>query len=76
MKQAQRVYVYGEGDGIRLIQGTHPDSVKSFATATVPVKVASQADLIELLGKGIKVELSRPINAELPLDNATAIASA
>lgn len=68
MKSAQRTYVYGEGDSVRLIKGTHPDSIKAFATAKVPVRVASQDDLIELAVKrGIAVELSRPDVNTLPL---------
>jgi hypothetical protein len=68
-KAAQRTYVYGSGENTRLIRGTHPDSIKSFATKDVPVRVASQDDLIELaVKKGITVEQSRPDVVTLPLN--------
>jgi len=71
MKQAKtRLYVVGSGNGARLIRARHPDVAKSFATRNVNVRVATQDDIVTLVSSGVKPELARPDNAELPLDAA------
>lgn len=50
-----RVYVTAAPDGSaeRLVRASHPGHARAHATR---VRVASQADLIRLLGQGLKVE--------------------
>lgn len=51
----------------RLVRATHPSTaLMHVARAAFGVRVASQEDLEELLGAGVKVETVRHEQAELP----------
>lgn len=62
---ASRIYVVGGPTGLRLVDAvTKQQAIAHVAHSTFNAAVASQHDLVELLGKGIKVEgaggLSQP----------------
>lgn len=58
-----RVYRYKD----RLIEASHPSHVIAHIAAELDKpRVASQDDLIELLGKGVKVEPVKPVQGVLP----------
>lgn len=67
MKTPTRLYVVGEGAAARVIRATHPETARSFVTRSIPVRVATQDDLVELITAGKRVELARPENGELAL---------
>jgi hypothetical protein len=52
-----RIYVVSTGDGARLIEAESKSQALAFAVKTTMTStLASQQDLINLLGKGIQVE--------------------
>lgn len=54
---ASRIYVVGGPTGLRLVDAvTKQQAIAHVAHSTFNAAVASQHDLVELLGKGIKVE--------------------
>ena len=63
---SERIYVVGGPTGIHLVSATTKQTAIAYvAHNQYKAAVASQNDLVELLGKGIKVEQARPINLEL-----------
>lgn len=68
---AERIYVVGGPQGIRLVNAsTKQQAVAHVANSTIKANVASQTDLVELLGKGVKVEHSKTQNMELDLGDS------
>jgi hypothetical protein len=66
---AERIYVVGGPQGIRLVNAsTKQQAIAHVANSTIKANVASQIDLVELLTKGITVEHYRPANLELDLE--------
>ena len=66
LNMSERIYVVGGPTGIHLVSApTKQTAVAYVAHNVYKAAVASQNDLVELLGKGIKVEHARPINLEL-----------
>jgi hypothetical protein len=66
---SERIYVIGGPTGIHLVSApTRQTAVAYVANNQYNANVASQTDLVELLGKGVKVEYARPINLELDLE--------
>ncbi|WP_129448152.1 hypothetical protein [Methylibium sp. Pch-M] len=72
MAQA-RVYIvstkFSEGQPVvrRLVRASHPShALRHVAADQLQVTVASQDDLIDLLGRGVAVETVRHEQAELP----------
>lgn len=56
MKQ-HRIYIVGTGGIIRLVRATHrAKALAHVARSTINVSVATQDELVEALGRGIKVE--------------------
>ena len=54
-----RIYVVKNGDKERLIEATGKSAALSYAVkTTMAVELASQGDLIRLLGDGVAVEIS------------------
>lgn len=65
---AERIYVVGGPQGIRLVNATtKQQAIAHVANSTIKAHVASQTDLVELLTKGITVEQYKPANMELDL---------
>lgn len=63
MATKTRVYRWRD----RLIEATHPSHVIAHIAAEMDApRVATQADLLELLPKGTQVETVRPVQAEIP----------
>jgi hypothetical protein len=57
MTAAQRIYIVGHGQEIRLIRAAHKSQALSHvARSIINVKVASQDELVLALGRGISVE--------------------
>lgn len=55
--KAQRIYIVGTGNGLRLVRAAHRAQALSHAARSVmSVKVATQDDLVMALSEGIKVE--------------------
>jgi hypothetical protein len=55
--KAQRIYIVGTGNGVRLVRAAHRAQALSHAARSVMnVKVATQDDLVMALSEGIKVE--------------------
>jgi hypothetical protein len=68
VKMAERIYVVGGPQGIRLVNATtKQQAIAHVANSTIKAHVASQTDLVELLTKGISVEHYKPANMELDL---------
>ena len=66
---AERIYVVGGPQGIRLVNATtKQQAIAHVANTTIKAHVASQQDLVELLTKGITVEHYKPANMELDLE--------
>ena len=66
---SERIYVVGGPTGIHLVSAhTKQTAVAYVAHNVYKAAVASQNDLVELLGKGVKVEQARPTNLELDLE--------
>lgn len=66
---AERIYVVGGPQGIRLVNATtKQQAIAHVANTTIKAHVASQTDLVELLTKGIAVEHYKPANMELDLE--------
>jgi len=66
---AERIYVVGGPQGIRLVNATtKQQAIAHVANTTIKAHVASQTDLVELLTKGLAVEHVRPMNMELDLE--------
>jgi hypothetical protein len=54
-----RIYVVKNGDKERLIEATSKNSALAYAVkTTMTVELASQADLVRLLGEAVAVEAS------------------
>jgi hypothetical protein len=69
MKMAERIYVVGGPQGIRLVNATtKQQAIAHVANSTIKAHVASQTDLVELLTKGISVEQYKLANMELDLE--------
>lgn len=69
---AERIYVVGGPQGIRLVSATtKQQAIAHVANSTIKAHVASQTDLVELLPKGITVEYYKPANLELELGDAS-----
>lgn len=67
MATPTRIYRYQN----RLIRASRPEQAKAFIAKDLPdPKVASQDDLEELFGKGVKGELARVVQAELSAEPA------
>jgi len=65
---AERIYVVGGPQGIRLVNATtKQQAIAHVANTTIKAHVASQTDLVELLTKGLTVEQYKPANMELDL---------
>lgn len=65
---AERIYVVGGPQGIRLVNATtKQQAIAHVANSTIKAHVASQTDLVELLTKGILVEQYKLANMELDL---------
>ena len=65
---SERIYVVGSPQGIRLVNATtRQQAIAHVANSTIKAHVASQTDLVELLGKGVAVEQYKPQNMELEL---------
>ncbi len=63
---SERIYVVGGPTGIHLVSATTKQTAIAYVAHNVyKAAVASQNDLVELLGEGIKVKQARPINLEL-----------
>jgi hypothetical protein len=63
---AERIYVVGGPQGIRLVNaGTRQQAIAHVANSTIKAHVASQTDLVELLGKGMPVEHCRALELEV-----------
>lgn len=68
---AERIYVVGGPQGIRLVNAsTKQQAIAHVANSTIKANVASQTDLVELIGKGVKVEHARAQNMELDLGDS------
>lgn len=68
MATPTRIYRYQD----RLIRASRPEQAKAFIAKDLPdPKVASQDDLEELFGRGVKVELARVVQAELTPEPAS-----
>jgi hypothetical protein len=66
---SERIYVVGGPTGIHLVSATTKQTAVAFvANNQYNATVATQNDLVELLGKGVKVEYARPANYELDLE--------
>jgi len=66
---SERIYVVGGPTGIHLVSATTKQTAVAYvAHSQYNATVATQNDLVELLGKGIKVEYARPANLELDLE--------
>jgi hypothetical protein len=50
----ERIYVIGE----KLIEASSLSKAKNFAMKSIPARLASQADLVEKMSNGVKVEKS------------------
>jgi hypothetical protein len=69
LKMAERIYVVGGPQGIRLVNATtKQQAIAHVANSTIKAHVASQTDLVELLTKGLTVEQYKPANMELDLE--------
>jgi hypothetical protein len=69
---AERIYVVGGPQGIRLVNATtKQQAIAHVANSTIKAHVASQTDLVELLTEGWKVEHYKPTNMELDLEVAS-----
>jgi hypothetical protein len=69
---AERIYVVGGPQGIRLVNATtKQQAIAHVANSTIKAHVASQTDLVELLTEGWKVEYYKPTNMELDLEVAS-----
>lgn len=65
---AERIYVVGGPQGIRLVNATtKQQAIAHVANRTIQAHVASQTDLVDLLTKGLTVEQYKPANLELDL---------
>jgi hypothetical protein len=72
MKMAERIYVVGGPQGIRLVNATtKQQAIAHVANTTIKAHVASQTDLVELVSKGVTVEQYKPANMELDLGDAS-----
>jgi len=57
--KASRIYLIGYGQTMRLVRANHRSQALAHVAKTViNVKVASQDELVEALGRGIQVEQS------------------
>ena len=66
---SERIYVVGGPTGIHLVNATTKQTAIAYvAHSQYNAAVATQNDLVELLGKGVKVEHARPANHELDLE--------
>lgn len=66
---AERIYVVGGPQGIRLVNAaTKQQAIAHVANSTIHAHVASQTDLVELVSAGAKVEHYRATNMELDLE--------
>ena len=66
---SERIYVVGGPTGIRLVSATTKQTAIAYvAHSQYNAAVATQNDLVELLGKGVKVEHARPANYELDFE--------
>ena len=66
---AERIYVVGGPQGIRLVNATtKQQAIAHVANSTIRAHVATQTDLVELVGKGVSVEHYKPTNMELDLE--------
>ena len=66
---SERIYVVGGPTGIHLVSATTKQTAIAYvANNQYNANVASQNDLVELLGKGVKVEYARSANYELDLE--------
>lgn len=68
MKTPTRLYVVEDGANARLVRAHHPETARSFVARSIKVRVASQDDLVALIQRGVKPELARPENGELPIN--------
>lgn len=66
---SERIYVVGGPTGVHLVNATTKQTAIAYvAHSQYNATVASQNDLVELLGKGVKVEHARPANLEFDLE--------
>ena len=66
---AERIYVVGGPTGIHLVKSsTKQGAVAYVAHSVYRATVATQNDLVELLGRGVKVETAKVHNMELDLE--------
>lgn len=64
----ERIYVVGGPTGIHLVNAPSKQTAVAYvANSKYNAHVASQQDLVELLGKGVQVEHARATNMELEL---------
>jgi len=64
----ERIYVVGGPTGIHLVNAPSKQTAVAYvANSKCNAHVASQQDLVELLGKGVHVEHARATNMELDL---------
>ena len=67
---AERIYVVGGPTGIHLINSSTKQGAIAYVTHNVyKATVATQNDLVELLGKGVKVEHARTQNMDLDFED-------
>ena len=67
---AERIYVVGGPTGIHLISSSTKQGAIAYVAHNVyKATVATQNDLVELLGKGVKVEHARAQNMELDFED-------
>ena len=63
---AERIYVVGGPTGIHLVNSSTKQGAIAYVAHNVyKATVATQNDLVELLGKGVKVEHAKAHNMEL-----------
>jgi hypothetical protein len=53
----KRIYIVGTKEGVRLVKATvRQQALTHVANSLFEIRVASQDDLVDALGKGIKIE--------------------
>lgn len=67
MAASTRIYVVSDHESKRLIRAAHPShALMHAARSTLDVHVASQDELVALLGRGVEVEAIKHEQTEIP----------
>lgn len=72
--KAQRIYIVGHGQTVRLVKAAHrAQALAHVARSVINVKVANQDELVEAVTRGISVETAANDSdtADLPLGTET-----